>query len=68
MENTQERLIDRLAVNPREVAELMGVSTPTVYNLLNKADGIPSFTVGNRRLIPVDALRSWLADQVNRGA
>ena len=59
----EERLIDRLTVSPRECAELMGVSHQTVYDLLRRDDGIPSFKLGQRTLIPVDGLREWIAAQ-----
>ena len=62
----QTRLIDRLAVNPNEAAELLGVSRPTVYALLNAERGIPSVKIGTRRVIPVDGLRRWLEDRAEQ--
>ena len=60
---TRERLIDRLTVNPSECGELLGLSRPTVYDLLRRRDGIPSFKIGTRTLIPIDGLRVWIAQQ-----
>lgn len=58
-----ERLIDRLTVSPREAATLMGVSHQTVYSLLHRDNGIPSFKLGQRTLVPLDGLRAWIAAQ-----
>ena len=52
-------LPDRLAVSPREAAQLLGVSVPTIYELLS-AGRIPSTKVGARRLISTAALRALL--------
>jgi excisionase family DNA binding protein len=55
------RLVDRLAVSPREAAQLVGVSHPTMYVYLNEGL-IASVKVGNRRLIAVSELRRFLAE------
>lgn len=38
--------LEPLAVSAAEAARLLGVSRPTLYNLLNQS-GFPSFRVGN---------------------
>lgn len=48
---------DRIAVSPREAADLLGVSHMTVYELINSGR-LPSVKVGARRLIAVSALRA----------
>lgn len=64
---TDER-IDRLALSVTETATLLGVSRPTVYALMRRAD-FPAFNVGNRRLISRAGLEEWIAAQTaNRGA
>ena len=70
METSNNRLSDRLAVCPEDAATLISVSRPTIYNLINAEGGIKSFTLGRRRLIPVDALRQWVNEQADtsRGA
>lgn len=40
----------------------MGISRPTLYPLLNRAD-FPSFRVGNRVLISVAELQEWIDRQ-----
>lgn len=54
---------ERLALSPQEAAELLGISRPTVYELMNRAD-FPSFPVGSRRLISTKGLREWVDKQV----
>lgn len=55
-------MADKLALSISEAATLLGVSRPTMYNLIHK-DGFPVFAIGRRRLIPVDELREWLRQQ-----
>lgn len=54
-----------LAVSVSEAARMLGVSRPTVYALIRRAD-FPSFKVGQRTLISVDGLRSWIATQAEQ--
>ena len=53
--------LEPLAVSAAEAARLLGVSRPTLYNLLNQS-GFPSFRVGNRVLVSVAGLQD-LVDQ-----
>lgn len=55
--------LEPLAVSVTEAAKLLGVSRPTMYTLLNQ-EGFPSFRVGGRRLIPLAAMRRWIAEQM----
>lgn len=60
--------LEPLAVGTTEGARLLGVSRPTLYQLLNRAD-FPAFKVGSRTLISVEGLRAWIAAQtVKEGA
>lgn len=59
---------ERLAVSVTEAAALLGVSRPTVYTLLERGGGLPSFRCGRRRLIPVAALRAWIEAQAGGAA
>lgn len=51
--------LEPLAVGTTEAARLLGVSRPTLYQLLNRAD-FPSFRVGSRVLISVAGLQDWI--------
>lgn len=46
-----------------QAAEAIQVSRPTMQNLVHRAD-FPSFKVGTRWIIPADAFRRWLNEQV----
>lgn len=58
--------LEPLAVGTTEAARLLGVSRPTLYQLLNRSD-FPSFRVGNRVLVSVGGLQAWI-DRQTRGA
>jgi len=59
--------IPRLALTPRETGQALGVSERTVNTWISE-DILPSTKIGRCRLIPVDALRKWLAERVSYGA
>ena len=56
--------LEPLAVSAPEAARLLGVSKPTVYQMMNRED-FPAFKVGARTLISVEGLREWIRKQVN---
>ena len=53
-------LANRLALRPKEAAATLGVSEGTFRNLLPR---IPHLRVDRAVLIPVEALRQWLAEE-----
>ncbi|MBR2782942.1 MAG: helix-turn-helix domain-containing protein [Firmicutes bacterium] len=56
-------MTEKLTVSVDELAKLLGVSRPTAYALTHQT-GFPSIRISDRRIIvPVDALRIWLAEQ-----
>ena len=54
--------IEPLAVSTAEAARLLGVSRPTIYQLIYRAD-FPAFKVGARTLISVAGLERWVEAQ-----
>jgi excisionase family DNA binding protein len=48
-----------LAVSPAEAARLAGLGRTTIYAAL-ASGALKSLKIGKRRLITVEALRSWL--------
>lgn len=58
--------MDKLAYSSTETAQVLGVSRPTVYQLMKRAD-FPVFKVGNRTLVSADGLRAWVQAQAERG-
>ena len=61
-----ESKLEPLAISASETARILGISRPTVYQLFHK-EGFPVFKVGNRTLVSVDGLRSWIAKQTEVG-
>lgn len=55
-------MTDRVTLSVAETAAALGVSRPTVYNLLHEK-GFPAFKVGGRTLVSVEGLREWVAAQ-----
>lgn len=53
---------ERLALNVTEAAACLGVSRPTMYELLRR-DDFPSFRIGTRQLISRDGLAEWVKRQ-----
>ena len=58
--------LEPLAVGATEAARLLGISRPTLYQLLNRQD-FPSFRVGGRVLISVAGLQDWIDRQTKEG-
>ena len=56
------RTVDKVTLSVTETAAALGVSRPTVYNLLHRK-GFPAFRIGGRTLISADGLRAWVAAQ-----
>lgn len=49
----------RIAYTVHEVAELLGISRPMVYYLINERK-LKSFKIGRRRLVSAKALLAWI--------
>lgn len=58
--------MDKLTYSPTETAQVLGVSRPTVYQLMKRTD-FPAFKVGTRTLVSAEGLRAWVQAQVERG-
>lgn len=59
-------MTDRVTLSVAETAAALGVSRPTVYNLLHRQD-FPAFKVGGRTLVSAEGLREWVAAQAGVG-
>ncbi len=55
-----------MALSITEAAKLLGISRPTLYNLLHRAD-FPAFKLGGRTLISTEGLREWVRAQTREG-
>lgn len=58
--------MDKLTYSPTETAQVLGVSRPTVYKLMARAD-FPAFKVGSRTLVSAEGLQAWIQAQVEGG-
>lgn len=50
-----------------ELAQAIGISKTAAYELV-RTDGFPAMRIGQRILIPADALDRWLLEQAEKGA
>ena len=50
-----------LLLNTTQLADLLGVSHSSVYELIQKS-GFPSLRIGKRIVIPKEELRQWISD------
>ena len=57
-----DKQLEPLSVSTSEAARLLGVSRPTIYELMQNG-GLPWFKVGTRTLLPVSGLKEWVAAQ-----
>lgn len=66
MQNTPAPAENKMALSVAEVAALLGVSKPTVYNLM-RTDGFPAFKVGGRTLVSKAKLEEWISSRADGG-
>lgn len=55
-----------LLLNAKQLAELMGVSISTAYELM-RDEGFPTLKIGKRIVVPKEELRAWISEQVKGG-
>lgn len=55
--------VDRLLLRPTEAAEAIGICRSKIYELLASRE-LPSIRIGGSVRVPVDALRAWIARQL----
>ncbi len=60
-------MTEKLALDISEAASLIGVSRPTMYRIMNRADVNIDFYVGTRRKVSRKALEDWVAQQTSKG-
>ncbi len=52
-------------LNVSELSEYLGIGRATAYELVN-SDGFPSFRIGKKILINVDALEEWIKSNIQK--
>ena len=55
--------MEKLLLNVSEMAEILGISRPTAYQIMNRADFDAAFYIGRRRKISRAGLERWIARQ-----
>ena len=55
-----------LLLNVKQLAELLGVSDSSVYELIQE-DDFPSLRIGKRIVIPKEELRKWIYAHTKEG-
>lgn len=53
----------KLSLTPKETAEILGIGTNTIYNLLKDKD-FPSYQVGNKWYVSRKGLDDWIDNQI----
>ncbi|MDO5445338.1 MAG: helix-turn-helix domain-containing protein [Eubacteriales bacterium] len=61
-----ENKTEKLALNAKEAAALIGVALPTMYKIMKEPD-FPVCKIGRRNLIPRSGLQSWLDNAAQSG-
>ena len=56
-----------LLLNVETVAQILGVSISSVYELLHEP-GFPVVRVGSRMVVPKEKFMAWVSAQTERGA
>ena len=54
---------ERIALRPAEAAQAIGIGRSKVYELIASGE-LPSIRIGGSVRVPVDALRAWIARQL----
>lgn len=55
--------INKPTVSVSDLTEILGISRTMAYQLVN-SKGFPRVKIGSRIVIPVEALRKWVSDNV----
>lgn len=55
-------LESRITITAKEAASMLGVSMPTMYELVHRQD-FPSIKVGRKILVNVEGLKKWVEEQ-----
>lgn len=50
----------KLTIKPAEAAKALGVSLPTLYQLLKRTDS-PAIHIGRKIVIPTDKFQEWIS-------
>lgn len=60
------RMLEKMLFSIEEAAELLGIGRSTAYDLV-KGGELPSVKIGRRRLVPREALHTWIRKKTEGG-
>ena len=63
-----QQMPPKLAVTVTEMADMLSISRPFAYQILNREDFKGSFYIGKKRLVSVDFLKKWIEAQTQETA
>ncbi len=55
--------IEKIALDVSEAAALLGISKPTMYQIMNRSDFRADFYIGTRRKVSREGLIEWVQAQ-----
>ena len=55
--------MDKLLYSITETADILGISRPMVYKLINTDESFPAFKIGRRTMVNATALIMWIANR-----
>lgn len=58
---------EKIALDVSEAASILGVSRPTMYQIINREDVHIDFYIGTRRKVSRKALQEWVEQQTKAG-
>lgn len=58
--------MEKLTLSVEELGKQLGISKPTAYKLVN-SKGFPVCRLGKRKIIPIEALQTWLKGNTAKG-
>ena len=56
---------NKKTLNVSELSEYLGIGRATAYELVNST-GFPSFRIGKKILVNVDALQDWIHENIQK--
>lgn len=58
--------MEKILLDVSEMAEILGISRPTAYQILNRADFDAAFYIGRRRKVSRAGLEKWIQKQTRK--
>ena len=58
--------MEKILLDVSEMAEVLGISRPTAYQILNRADFDAAFYIGRRRKVSRAGLEKWIERQTGK--